>query len=242
VAEEIRILKDDHNDIFVFPSILPKENSAVSNYAFGELFACEPMDDINEMAHPLVNQATGVILIKSPLNEPVEVKGTPRFAHEEAVPINLRRVFRRFLDIVGATPTRSKVVKVAFNAGDSAEDAALNQFRSGSETTVASPLRSDLDNPIGLPPNSQTLVCFIQIVCHRFLAISIFARFHCINQVTRVLEVGCGNYDGVHLLSCQQIFVGDELEWLTTIPLFDEIRCSFQIPPPNIANGDNFRV
>jgi hypothetical protein len=133
-------------------------------------------------------------------------------------------------------------VKVAFNASDSAEDVTLNQFRCGSETTVASPLRSDLDNPIGLPPNPQTLVRLIQIVCHRFLAISIFVRFHCINRMSRVLEVGCGNYDCVHFLACQQIFVGDELEWLTTITLFDEIRCSFQIPPPNIANGDNFRV
>src|SRR5438876_595776 len=91
--------------IGVFASVLPGKNAAICHDRLRKVLVHEVVTEVNAMAHPLVRDTAGKLLVETKFKVKLGIKRPVRLVHQPGAPVRI--LFANHLHFGTPTPTKS---------------------------------------------------------------------------------------------------------------------------------------
>ena len=162
--------------------------------------AGEPVDGVDLVDQPLIGNSRRVGPEKAEFKIFAGVEGLVGAIEQIALPVGV--LFLEQGHHVGTAPAARLVhVPAHFNHNDVAEGAGLDVIGSPLIGRSGAPLGADLDDPAGLLDGGEKLAGVGHGVSGGLFHVGVAARLHGLRAHERMLEVGSGNEDCVHIFA-----------------------------------------
>src|SRR6266705_1892475 len=132
--------------IWVLPAVMPGKNAAICHHRLRKALIHEIVAKVNAMAHPLVRDADGKLLVETKFKVKLGIERPERFAHQPVAPVRI--LFANHLHFGTPAPTRAVIVPLDFVLGDFAENTRAGQVAHGNLIRFAAVLSANLNYEI----------------------------------------------------------------------------------------------
>src|SRR5262245_25762967 len=132
------------------------------------------MNQVDPVAHPLVGDAAGKILVKTELEISLRVERPRRLFEQPATPVSVR--LPNLFDLRASAPAWAVIIPNDLDLADLAERAGLDEIADGYLIRLAAVLRADLRDAIVFDYGVAGGFGVLEVIGHGFFAVAILAR------------------------------------------------------------------
>src|SRR6266481_3017678 len=125
---------------------MPGKNTAMRHDRLRKAFAHEVVAEVDAMAHPLVRDAAGKLLVEPILEIKLGVERPVRLVHQPGAPVRI--LLANHLHFGTPAPARPVIVPLNLVFGDVAESTGADQFAHGNLIRLAAVLSANLNDEI----------------------------------------------------------------------------------------------
>src|SRR5882762_8540261 len=125
---------------------MPGKNTAMRHDRLRKAFAHEVVAEVDAMAHPLVRNAAGELLIESIFEIKLRIKRPVGLLHQPGAPVRI--LFADPLHFGTPAPARSVIVPLHLVFGDVAENTGADQVAHGNLIRFAAMLSANLNDEV----------------------------------------------------------------------------------------------
>src|SRR5215475_10614411 len=198
------------------------------------------MNQVDPVAHPLVGDAAGKILVKTELEISLRIERPWPLFEQPATPVSVR--LPNLFDLRASAPAWAVIIPNNLDLADLADGAGLDEIADRYLIRLAAMLSADLRDTIVFDYGVAGGFGILKIIGHGFFAVAILARLGNEFQMSRVLEIGGRDHRGVHVIKREKIFHILECARLLAVIFGRLSRRRFAVDLPKIANGGHLHI
>src|SRR3984957_1717751 len=162
------------------------------------------MDQVDAVAHPLVWNSAGKLLVQPELKIKLRIEGTIRLVHQPGAPV--RVLLADLLYFRTSAPTWPMIVPGDFVFADVSQGATADEIAYRDLVRLAAVLRANLhDQILGLHGIARGLG-FLENISHGLFAVAVFARIGDHLKQWGVGMLGRRDDDGVDIFQADEFF------------------------------------
>src|ERR1035437_1292805 len=225
----------------VCAAVFPEIDAAVGDDAGRMRQSGEPVNGVDLVGEPLIGNARGVRPEQAELKVLARIEWLVGAVEQEALPVGV--LFFQKRHNIGATPAAGLIdVPCHLDHDDVAELAGLDVLGGFHIGGRGAALGSDLDNFAGLFDGGEEVAGVFHGVRGGLFDVGVAAGVDRFDAVLRVLEIGRGDDDGIHVFAGVEFVVVADLIDGITAELLDKGSAFFTAAVPDVGDGHDLEV